>query len=212
MEYARTHKLVAMLTLAAYRFHISDFIPFRTGLRVAFEHDGINSNQVPYASVAYYYANPAPGMLETDSLLPADAASANAHAFQVQGSVVIESVSSRYFSETASAETHPSLAITEACSFSLAIPQGNAGVVLRRLFDQAKPNQRADVFVNGTLAGTWYSAGGDAASRWREDEFWIPAALTRNHDKLDIRLVVSGPISWNASQYRVFALRDVGAF
>jgi hypothetical protein len=77
--------------------------------------------------------------------------------------------------------------------------------VLRRSFDQAARDQRAEVYVAEQLAGTWYTAGGDDVFRWREDEFWIPANLTRARSSVDIRLEV-GSASWNAFEYRAYAL------
>ncbi|HKP62909.1 MAG TPA: glycoside hydrolase family 172 protein [Polyangiales bacterium] len=194
--------------LSAYRFHITDYVAFRTGLRVAIEHDGINSNQLPYASVAYYYLNPAPGMREVDQLEPAEPASAAAHGYLSDADARTQMLSARFLSES---QTRSLASTSGSARFQLAIDRTNAGIVLRRQFDQSVRDQLADVYVDGALAGRWYSAGGNDAIRWREDEFWIPAELTRERDVLDVRLqVVHGP--WNAAEYRAFALRDVGAF
>jgi Protein of unknown function (DUF2961) len=198
--------------LSMYRFHITDYIPFLSTLRVAIEHDGVNANQVPYASVAYYYLNETAGLREVDALEPAEAASATAHRYEPLGDVRTVSVSGRFYADAAAhAETHTLSAFRESARFDVAIDAVNRGVVLRRGFDQAARDQHAEVYVDGVLAGSWYSAGGNDLFRFREDEFWIPAELTRDRAQLSIQLVVRSR-DWNAYGYRVFALPDVGAF
>jgi hypothetical protein len=192
--------------ISAYRLHITDSIPFRTSIRVALEHDGINSNQVPYASVAYYYLKAEPGMIETDSFEPADPESAASHSFEVEGATDCDAPLARFFSDVSTTgEVHNGVAAKIASQFSVAIDCDNAGVVLRRSFDQATADQRVDVYVEGQLAGAWYAAGGSSVFRWREDEFWIPSELTRGRSRLNVRLVVRGP-TWNAYEYRAFSL------
>lgn len=195
--------------LSIYRFHITDYIAFRTGLRVGIEHDGINSNQLPYASVAYYYLNPAPGMTEVDVFQPADPTSAAEHDYVSAPDARSESLSARF--PTGSNETRSVTTFRTSANFELAIDPANAGIVLRRQFDQSVRDQLAEVYIDGALAGRWYSPGGNDAFRWRDDEFWISPELTRDRDRINVRLkVVRG--SWNAAEYRTFALRGVGSF
>jgi hypothetical protein len=194
--------------ISAYRFHMTDYIPFRSSIRVAIEHDGVNANQVPYASVAYYYANPEQGMTETDAFEPAHAQSAAAHGFNAGEAATTTELAGRFLNDALPEEqTYAAVSSVQATSFKLAIDPDNSGVVVRRLFDQAVRDQRAEVYVDSTHAGTWYAAGGDDTFRWREDEFWIPADLTRGQDELEIRLEVRSP-SWNAAQYRAFKLAN----
>lgn len=192
--------------ISAYRLHITDAIPFRTSLRVAFEHDGVGSNTVPYASVAYYYLKREPGMTELASFEPADEASAAAHAFSAGDQSSVDSVTSRFFNDALpTAETRLAVSSPASSEFTLEIDPGNAGIVLRRVFDQALRDQRAEVFVDDVSAGLWHAAGGNDAFRWREDEFWIPSELTRDRSAVTVRLDVKSP-TWNAAEYRVFAL------
>ena len=192
--------------VSAYRLHLTDYVPFRTSIRVALEHDGINGNRAPYASVAYYYLNANAGMRETDAFEPAEPGSAAAHGFSAEGSRKDLKVSARFFNDAlADEQTREGVAFTERSQFTVSVDPHNSGVVLRRLFDQALRDQRADVYVGDQFAGTWYTSGGDDAFRWREDEFWIPAALTRDRAQLDMRLEVRSA-RWNAFDYRVFTL------
>jgi hypothetical protein len=192
--------------VSAYRLHVTDYVPFRNSIRVALEHDGINGNRAPYASVAYYYLNTDAGMRETDAFEPAESGSAAMHRFSAEGAPKTSAVSGRFFNDAlADDQTHEGVASSERSQFTVSVDPQNSGVVLRRLFDQAMRDQRADVYVADQFAGTWYTAGGDEAFRWREDEFWIPAELTRDRAQLDVRLEVRGA-GWNAFDYRVFTL------
>jgi hypothetical protein len=104
---------------------------------------------------------------------------------------------------------------TESSSeFTLATTPDNHGVLLRRTLDYAYANQRAVVYVEHEgrwcAAGTWYLAGsstvyhsfpwqeGELAParpviitsnrRFRDDEFLLPARLTRGKERLRLRV------------------------
>jgi hypothetical protein len=80
--------------------------------------------------------------------------------------------------------------------------------MLRRKLDYAFPNQRAEVYVNNTLAGIWYLAGSNTCvfssprdelgatqhvvqtsnRRFRDDEFLIPRQLTNGRSSIRVRI------------------------
>lgn len=101
--------------------------------------------------------------------------------------------------------------------FTVKIDPKNVGVLLRRTLDYSFPNQTAEVFVadeasaqkgNWERAGIWYLAGsnscmgswasGELAPRYlkvktsnrqlRDDEFMLPAELTKGKDKIKIKI------------------------
>jgi hypothetical protein len=100
--------------------------------------------------------------------------------------------------------------------FTLKVHPDNHGVMLRRTFDYALPNQRATVSVaDGEAAepvwepaGVWYSAGSNTVyhsfpageldppaptvltsnRRFREDEFLVPLRLTRGRHAIRVRM------------------------
>lgn len=101
--------------------------------------------------------------------------------------------------------------------FTIQLRPDNWGVLLRRKLDYAYPHQRADVYVAEEIdgqagefqkAGTWYLAGSSTCvysrppeergqtqhivvtsnRRFRDDEFIIPASLTRGRSRLRVRL------------------------
>lgn len=101
--------------------------------------------------------------------------------------------------------------------FSVKCTPENVGVLLRRTLDYSFPNQTAEVYIceqesnqddKWTKAGIWYLAGSNTClfsnpageldkrtfkiqtsdRRFRDDEFLIPATLTRGKDSLKIRI------------------------
>lgn len=125
---------------------------------------------------------------------------------------------------------------------SLAIVPDNHGVLLRRTLDYAYANQRAEVYVEHdgawAPAGVWYLAGsstvyhsfpwleGELAPtrpqvvtsnrRFRDDEFLLPARLTRGKRRLRLRFVFAprnppllphlppAPSCWTELAYRAY--------
>jgi hypothetical protein len=72
--------------------------------------------------------------------------------------------------------------------FTLAITPANQGVDLRRRYDAGIASQKARVYVNGILAGTWYVAGANPYHRWADTDFVIPAALTTGKKAITVRI------------------------
>lgn len=102
--------------------------------------------------------------------------------------------------------------------FTVKLNPDNYGVLLRRTLDYSFPNQKAKVYIAdaGTnadnpiweYAGTWYLAGSNtyvysnpkgeldkrlyhietSNRRFRDDEFLLPASLTRGHTKIRIKI------------------------
>ncbi|HEX5554492.1 MAG TPA: DUF2961 domain-containing protein [Chitinophagaceae bacterium] len=103
-------------------------------------------------------------------------------------------------------------------TFTVQINPANYGVLLRRTLDYSFPNQKARVYVaaedtagkttSWTYAGIWYLAGSNTCvysnpggeldkrqykvetsdRRLRDDEFMLPAALTRGHRRIRIKI------------------------
>ena len=91
--------------------------------------------------------------------------------------------------------------------FDLAVIPANAGVVLRRRFDQTIANQLADVYVDGQLIGSWYVAGSNGFDQWRESDFMVPASATTGKSKIRVRVqFVGSALDWNEFTYWAYAL------
>ena len=180
-----------------YRFMLGDAIPFWSSLQFTWDQR--------FRSVVYYYFSPTVRLTQTDQINVSDAASIAQHSYQnTGGSAVSLSSSFIYCSPT---ETLSGRAITGDTSFTVTINPTNAGVVLRRVYDAADNNQRADVYVNGAMVGTWYIAGGvPTTNSWRfhEADYVIPSTATAGMSSIAVRLAITSS-AWNEYGYTVFS-------
>ena len=67
--------------ITMYRFHPTDFVPFRSGARFSIQHGGFNEVAGNYRSLVFYYHLPDPSLVQTDHLDLADADNLAAHGF-----------------------------------------------------------------------------------------------------------------------------------
>ena len=108
-------------------------------------------------------------------------------------------------------------ALTGTASFTMRLDPRNVGAYLRRTFDDCVANQRADVYLDGSFAGTWYDAG--ASSRmgvdghrrcWRDEDFPLPASLTAGKSSVNVRIAFAPTTDpqdseWTAFRYSMFS-------
>ncbi|MDD5676022.1 MAG: DUF2961 domain-containing protein, partial [Chitinivibrionales bacterium] len=188
-----------------YRFFLSDAINFRSHIRLGME--AFYNNEDDFI-LAYYYFKPQPSEALSDSLDVGNALSETAHSFSMSGQTWSGSLTNTFYgtfkkdSITASGK-----ADTGSSEFVLAIQSANSGVIVRRMFDQKDTFQQAAVYIDGSLAGTWYHAGANPYHRWCEDEFMVPAKLTNGKSSVRVKLVAAaGKPAWNAYKYWAFTL------
>jgi len=174
---------------SAYRFLLTDLMPFGRNALIRLEHGGTDESVEHYQSVVYWYGAPAAALVKTDELKVGDAASEKAHDYVSPQASAPYEITSRYewgvdslpASERKS-PAHPSdrkefygphtdygRKTTGSSEFTLQLNPNNMGVLLRRKLDYSFPNQRAEVFVadgakgpgesDWKPAGVWYLAG-----------------------------------------------------
>jgi len=156
---------------SAYRFLLSDLMPFGKNARIQLEHGGENESVEHYETVAYWYGIPAPSLVRTDELAVGDEQSEREHHYRSPDASAPYQITSRYEwgpdtldgHEIYPAETDRGRTTRTASEFTLNIDPDNFGVLLRRKLDYSFPNQRAEVFIqqgkDWTPAGVWYLAG-----------------------------------------------------
>jgi hypothetical protein len=198
----------SMDAVAAYRFFVSDAIPFRSHARLSIQHGPIDNEDTVASSLVYYYRQPRPWLVPADTLVVGDVLSEAAHGYQST-----DSTWSGVFTSTWEGEfcidslTSSGRAQMGSSKFTLKVDPANDGVVLRRLLNQGTGNQRAQVYVNGALAGEWLTAGSNFNHSWREDDFSIPASMTAGASSLAIEVrFVSSDIDWNEFGYEAYSL------
>jgi sugar phosphate isomerase/epimerase len=162
---------------SAYRFLLSDAMPFGRRAVIGLEHGGDNRSTEHYESVVYWYGAPAASLVTTDTLDVGKPEDEQAHAYTSHDGSEVVSVTSRYElgpdtidgREVYPPETEDGRTVRTRSEFNLTLRPDNLGVVLRRTLDYAIPNQRAEVSVAAVdaqgatsafePAGTWLLAG-----------------------------------------------------
>ncbi len=201
--------LLTPTSAVAYRLHLGDLIPYQSSLKFGMEHGGLDQvNDANIYSVAYYYQKDTPGLTLTDTLDVGNAASEKGHGYTVSDQTW--GTFGNYAYEGAEAKTLISddgYGLKGYSQFSVAISPDNNGVRLRRRLDYSYPNQRAQVYADGSLVGTWYSAGSNSTLRWRDEDFNIPASFTVGRSKLTIKIVNTNiQTDWTEFHYWIFSL------
>ena len=159
---------------SAYRFLLSDLMPFGRNCRVQFEHGGRNESMEHYKSVTFWYGLHKPFLILTDSFHVGDEADEAAHDYNSPQASPVQTLSSRYEwgvdhldgEEVYPEETDTGRFTKGTSTFTLRLAPRNLGVLLRRKFDYAFPSQCARVFVADVApnaewheVGLWYTAG-----------------------------------------------------
>ncbi|HEY2733402.1 MAG TPA: glycoside hydrolase family 172 protein [Polyangiales bacterium] len=192
--------------VTAYRFNLTDPIPFRSAIRLTIQHGANDDNTLPYSSVAYYYQTDQTHWSRTDTLTPRDAGSAKQHMYDAPASRPI-SANSHFYDDAATSYGMDGFDLDRSSQFRLALAPGNQGAVLRRLSLASSITQQADVYVDGALAGGWSSrATEDPSLAWREEDFFIPASVCAGKSSLDIAIQKAPGARWTEFGYELFAL------
>ncbi|HET6201229.1 MAG TPA: DUF2961 domain-containing protein [Planctomycetota bacterium] len=190
---------------SCYRLMFGDSIPFEESLRFGFEHGGFNTNEGVYDAVLFYYRKDEPALLQTDDFDPGNPGSEQAHSYSLIPSEAPLALASVFEGTESQVLAEDGYEVGASSSFLATILPANAGVRLVRLSDQGAARQRAQVLVDGVEAGIWYQARSNPFSRWMEDAFEIPAALTSGKSQIAVTILPTGGApSWNEYRYRVF--------
>lgn len=195
----------------AYRFHLSDVIPFRSRIRFGIEHgDCYHYWNLPgiYSSVAYFYKKPAPALSLSAELDIGNSVSEQMFSYSAEAAGLItnqwcyEGVNDDVLiSDTGSL-------LSGACSFSVPVEADNRGVILRRRTDQGLNPQMGEVFVDGVSVGTWALVDTNFTAvdqRWIDAEFYIPWPFSAGKTNLDIRIEPTAG-AWNEYRYQVYSV------
>jgi hypothetical protein len=188
----------------AYRFNLSDPIPFRSAIRIAIQHGAASDNELPYRSVAYYYASDRVRLKQGAALRPADDSDAARHEYSAPGSERV-SRTSRFYSDDPEHYTLEGVALVEPSQFRVAIDPDNRGLVLRQLTHADERVQRADVYVDDAWAGRFHAPRSDSALALWEQDLLIPERLTRGKTSLKVR-VDPAEDAWDELGYQWFEI------
>ncbi|HYL42753.1 MAG TPA: hypothetical protein VEU97_05155, partial [Ktedonobacteraceae bacterium] len=202
---------------AFYRYLIADSIPFNRHLIVRWEHGGDDASTHPYRSAVFWYGTPVQTATLSDEVFPGSSASRLAHSYQALGEKTYQLSASYEYPVHNPLITTTGSSVTGEADFTMALDPRNVGAFLRRTLDYCVANQRANIYIDGSFAGTWYSAGGstsvdiDGHRRcWRDEEFPLPASLTAGKSSVKVRVVflpTTDPqnSTWTAFHYQMYS-------
>ncbi len=206
---------------ALYRYLIADSIPFNRHLVVRWEHGGSDESTHAYRATMLWYGTPAQTALLSDTVLPAVPASRLAHHYAATGEKTYQLTAAYEYLVHNPLITATGTTLTGASNFTMQLDPRNAGAFLRRTFDDCVANQRANIYLDGRFAGTWYDAGVsngagvDGHRRcWRDEDFPLPAALTTGKSSVNVRIVylpTTNPRNnaWTAFRYSMYSFVSV---
>jgi hypothetical protein len=160
---------------SAYRYLLSDLMPFGTNARITLEHGGTKESTEHYETVTLWYGRPGAMLVRTDWFQVGDAASEAAHSYRSRNATPPYEITSRFewgVDHVHGREIFPQRLergriTTGSSEFTIKLDARNVGVMLRRRLDYSLPNQRAEIDVADMgsgepawkRAGTWYVAG-----------------------------------------------------
>jgi hypothetical protein len=196
---------------AEYRFLIADSVPFTNHIKVDWEHGVVNDNAQRYRATMLWYGTPTATATQTDQLT---VSSPGDHGYQSPS----DQLSSLTYEYTPNSPllTNTIARMTTSTTFTMSLNSANTGAFVRRTFNSCVANQRANIYVDGQPAGTWYNAGVsrktgyDGHDRcWRDDDFPLPKSLTAGKDSITIRIdndtLNQADRVWTAAAYQLFS-------
>jgi len=202
---------------ALYRFLVADSIPFNRHLLVRWEHGGLDESTHPYRATTLWYGKLAQTALLSDDTLPAAPASRLAHHYAATGERIYQLTAAYEYLVHNPLITAAGTTLTGTASFTMQLDRHNVGAFLRRTFDDCVTDQRANIYLDGNFAGTWYDAGAsngvgvDGHRRcWRDEDFPLPASLTAGKSSVNVRVVflpTTDPRNsdWTAFRYSLYS-------
>jgi hypothetical protein len=188
-----------------------DWYPFES--RLSFSVERAPSTIGTGSGALFYYAIPESSIILTDSLDVGNTVSEQAHAYIITGQTASGSLTSDYLDTRFTNITDDGKAFNESSQFTVSISAKNNGVRLRRRCDQSNAQQRAQVFVGGTLVTErdWYFADWNNGKKWLDSDFEIPSSYTYGKTSLQIRIVyVSAGTKPEWNEYRYWAYTHTG--
>lgn len=199
----------------AYRFHLSDIIPFNQSIKFGVEHGHGNSSPGTYSSVTYYYKaddGSSAMVLTADIDLGDDWSEA---VYDYQNPVETVEISNSWSYEGDDDDivlVDEGYSYSESATFTIPLTE-NAGLLLRRRTDQGVGGQKAEVFVDDVYAGIWYEPDHTFTNvnhRWLDSEFMISSNLVAGKSSARIRIEPM-PLSslWNEYHYWAYCIKPL---
>jgi hypothetical protein len=202
------HELDGTQHMAMYRLGLADSFPFEKSLRLKIEHGGANELNAQYEGAVFaYLIKNKESIQQSDKFTVGNTAEQAAHNYSITSQTFSGNFSDTYFGRDDGASFSGSGKAHRGTSqFKMYINPNNRGVRLARIFDFGIGNQKARVYVDNVLVGTWFNGGINATHRAGYDTFEIPASFTQGKSSIVVRVqYVSSNQDWNEFVYYAYS-------
>jgi hypothetical protein len=201
----------------AYRFHLSDSIPFNSTVKFGVEHGHGNASPGTFSSVTYFYKMEG-GSSGVDLIADLDFCDSwTESTYNFQPAVGAESISNSWSYAGDDEQMISDMGYTykgTISEFSVAVSDSK-GLLLRRRTDQGLGGQNAYVFVDDLLVGTWHEADlnfSGVNQRWLDSEFMVPAEFLEGKEFVRIGIHPQSALSlWNEYRYWVYSVKSTSS-
>ncbi len=191
---------------AYYRFLHDMPISFQNGIKLCIQHGAVGQTYSDYSSLCFSYRQADSLMEKTDFISLGSDVSKKLHDYQatqaeenlLRGKVEMER---RAQILEKKGLTHRNGTV----SFTAAIDPDNAGICLRRVYDQSLSPQGGAVFVDGRYVGDWYTPGLNPVTPFADTDFYLPASATAG--KASVRIEIAIDTVYSDFEYSVFSLK-----
>lgn len=197
------------------RLNINEYYPFYSELEFNIESGEHNNQYLEHCGTIFYYGQDSPVLIKTDSIDLQSNTSRKQHRYRVQGKTTTGTLNSFYegtYDQVPVSGTVVRFQEEGSSEFTVRIFPDNEGVRIRRRSDQSIGRQCAEVYVDGIKVDVrnWYVVDHNPYKQWLDDEFEIPASLTKGKEQITITLKpkqIGKQLSWNESAFEIFAYK-----
>lgn len=169
---------------SAYRFLLTDLMPFGKRALICLEHGAENLSYEHYETVTFWYGLPAPSLVLTDEIDIGNEADERSHGYISPDATDVQTIESRYewgidhfpkniwgkmdttqiHGYVSGKEIYPAheesgRTTTGSSEFTVKLRPDNYGALLRRTLDYSHPNQKAEVYIADTGRDNWQYVG-----------------------------------------------------
>ncbi|OCT12584.1 hypothetical protein A8709_32745 [Paenibacillus pectinilyticus] len=216
--FASREDLPGTVSVSMWRMFLGEAINFRSHLRFTIEHGGGAHSSgyygpiaADYKILAFYYYKPVSKLSLTDTLNIGDSTSESGHSYTINSQTWSGSATGRFFYGHMDKVPYVGSvrAFTGYSQFQMAINSSNQGVLLRKTYGADVGKQMADVYVDNTYVGRWYTPEKNVTYTVADTDFAIPSSATAGKSQITVKVqFVSSQVDWNEFKYEAYSMVD----
>jgi len=194
--------------ISMYRLSLADAFPFERSFIFKMEHGLQNDVNATYESAVFaYLVRDNEVLIQSHTLDIGDPVDVQSHSYTVSGQSRDVTLDSTFVGRDVGQQFSGSGKAHQGSStFTMNIDRTNHGVRLARILDYGTANQKANVYIDGASAGTWFTGGDNIYHRALYDFFEIPPGRTQGKSCIEVRIeYVEGEPEWNEFYYYAYS-------